>query len=437
MEAKIFISHIAEEGELAHLLKQAIEADFGTQCRVFASTDLDSIQTGRNWLAAIEAALSSCKLLLVLCSAESVTRPWVNFELGAAWIKKIAIVPVCHSGLTMAALPMPLLQLEGIEVSEPGGLERLDATLARCFKPPRKGLGALVARREQIARFETGYLRSTANPEVQQFEHHIDLLLAPGPLSGETIPPGTIVKSDEKSMRLFDFSSAADRTWAEIEAAARRLHPDTRWLRQVQQRVCLASSERVFAPIQAIYHHSSGSFQPDLARVDTLADGSRRVHIHFVNTVVPPLADVPNEIGVLATMLRLGLRFRYEVIEKFSGRLDLARSLEDGKGGNLLDAARGAIETIEIDASSRGSEDLTRESAIELFKCPVERAEITDILDRWDEARACLFDPERRHTLEEARLHMRGMRDLNFRFMRLGTQRLHELVSSSWAEGAM
>ena len=34
-------------------------------------------------------------------------RPWVNIELGAAWIKRVPIIPLCHSGLTPSDLPWP------------------------------------------------------------------------------------------------------------------------------------------------------------------------------------------------------------------------------------------------------------------------------------------------------------------------------------------
>ncbi|GEM_PF-3372820 len=433
MAAEIFISHISEEEELAEILRAAIEADFTPPLRVFASSSIANMQAGRIWLDDIKVAVRSCKMMLVLCSPNSVGRPWVNFEVGAALMGKILIVPVSHSGMTPGTLPMPMLLYEGIEASGANGLEHLYKTLEDRFKRVADA-GSLDDHRKAITEFEAKYVLKTASSKVEHFVSHIDLMLpAPGRLEGEAIPPGTIVKGDKDSMRLFDFSNGDDRTWAEIEAAAHQ-QPDTRWLRQIQKSVARVSNGQTFKPVQSVYHHTSGSFQPDLSRVDTHPDGSRRVHIHFVNTVVPPLADVPDDIGLLATVLRLGLRFRYEVIRKFEQRLMNAVSIEQGRDAELLAHICGAIETIETDAKSRGSERLDRDSVTALFDLPYERAEMREIQQLWDNARSCLFGAEGRATLDAARQAMHDMRVVNFRFMQMGSQRFNQMVSASWAD---
>jgi hypothetical protein len=107
MAKRIFISHISEESETALRLKAALEADFLGMLDVVVSSDTDSIAAGEQWLASVDAALQEAAMLLILCSAASVARPWINFEAGAAWMRKIPLVPVCHAGLTPRDLPMP------------------------------------------------------------------------------------------------------------------------------------------------------------------------------------------------------------------------------------------------------------------------------------------------------------------------------------------
>ena len=122
---QIFISHITVERGLAALLKQKIEKHFLGWVDVFVSSDQDSIQAGEPWLDALQRSLATASMAIVLCSPESINRPWLNFEAGAAWLRKIPVVPLCHSGLEPEKLPMPLSALQGGKVSDPESLVRL------------------------------------------------------------------------------------------------------------------------------------------------------------------------------------------------------------------------------------------------------------------------------------------------------------------------
>ena len=74
----IFISHIAEEAELASLIKRQVVNDFLDGVQVFVSSDGGSISVGKRWLDEISAGLHASKVMLVLCSPLSVSRPWVG-----------------------------------------------------------------------------------------------------------------------------------------------------------------------------------------------------------------------------------------------------------------------------------------------------------------------------------------------------------------------
>jgi hypothetical protein len=121
----IFISHIHEEEQLAHALKAFIEDSFLRTIDVFASSQDDSIRLGDDWNERIKQSLLNCDLLIVLCSPVSVTRPWINFEAGAGWIKGIPVIPLCHSGLSPGALRAPLNRFQGGVLGQRGDIERL------------------------------------------------------------------------------------------------------------------------------------------------------------------------------------------------------------------------------------------------------------------------------------------------------------------------
>jgi hypothetical protein len=82
MKEGIFISHIGEEKLLAARIKDLLREVFGPGLKVFVSSDYDSIHSGSDWHGDIIAALKSSRVVLVLCSADSVLRPWINYEAG-------------------------------------------------------------------------------------------------------------------------------------------------------------------------------------------------------------------------------------------------------------------------------------------------------------------------------------------------------------------
>jgi hypothetical protein len=134
MTNRAFISHVSEEAEVAAHLKAALGQDFLGLLDVFVSSDAQSIAAGEEWLLSIERALNESAILIVLCSPVSIGRPWINFEAGAAWMRKIPLVPVCHAGLTAGDLPMPLSLRQGVLLEQPEGVRRLYARIAEILK---------------------------------------------------------------------------------------------------------------------------------------------------------------------------------------------------------------------------------------------------------------------------------------------------------------
>lgn len=127
---KVFISHITEERHLADLIKTQISKDFLGMLDVFVSSDQLSITVGSKWLTEIDDALKSAQIELILCSYDSVRRPWVNFEAGAGWVKGIPVIPVCHTGIRPVDLPIPLNMLQGIAANEQLGWQNVYQLLA-------------------------------------------------------------------------------------------------------------------------------------------------------------------------------------------------------------------------------------------------------------------------------------------------------------------
>ena len=147
MATQIFISHITEEENVAAKLKRMMADDFLHQFKVFLSSDTESIAAGDEWFSSVGEALRNSSIFIVLCSPISITRPWVNFEAGAAWMREIPVIPVCFSGLRPRDLLMPLAARQGVELKDAQGLRRLYLRIADTLdcRPPVRDYNVLAA----------------------------------------------------------------------------------------------------------------------------------------------------------------------------------------------------------------------------------------------------------------------------------------------------
>lgn len=125
----IFISHYSQEKDVAIQFQKVLKNVF-LSCDVFLSSDDESIPLGQNFDGAILEALRRAKVALFLLSPQSVTRPWVHFEIGATWMAGTSMIPICYGGLPFNELPGPIFGRNGINASEPEGLKKLLKTLA-------------------------------------------------------------------------------------------------------------------------------------------------------------------------------------------------------------------------------------------------------------------------------------------------------------------
>ena len=126
----VFLSHLTIEKQLAEILREAITRDFIGLVDFYISSDTTSIPVGENWLSKLTEGLKKADLQFVLCSPESVKRPWITFETGAACLRGIPVIPICHSGLSPAQLPVPLSGFQAVDASARDGLLRLYQRIA-------------------------------------------------------------------------------------------------------------------------------------------------------------------------------------------------------------------------------------------------------------------------------------------------------------------
>jgi hypothetical protein len=161
---KIFISHIQEEFQVALVLKKWIELAFPDHCEVMVSTNPENIPTVSRYLEKNEQAFLDVKAVIILCSPVSIQTPWIPFEAGCAWMRKINIIPVCHGGLPPAELPQPLAVFQGFDLNQKDFGQKLFFILSQ-----ELGVSKLPAIQYREMREEIKQIQESIHPEASYF----------------------------------------------------------------------------------------------------------------------------------------------------------------------------------------------------------------------------------------------------------------------------
>lgn len=117
--SKIFISHASVDVGIAEYLETTIR-QIMPQVEVFRTTRVGQIPSGTEWFPSIMAGLKTADKYLVLLTPWGMSRPWVSFETGAAWMSNRPLVTVVAGEMSKAKVvePLKFLQLLSIEQKE-------------------------------------------------------------------------------------------------------------------------------------------------------------------------------------------------------------------------------------------------------------------------------------------------------------------------------
>ena len=239
----IFLSHIHEEKLLAILLKDAIENEFSGFVDVFVSSDGSSIIAGSNFLKKIESSLINCIGAIYLISPMSVKKNWINFELGAVWVRnvmsianslaEIPTLPICHSGMKLSGLPMPLNNLNAIQANEASQLE----FAFRSLQTAVGGKGALRTDFDKLAAdivtLERQYtigsnlkeMFTLMGGDIDPVITHCEMLAQRDPNSSTNINCGFLENNIVQSMKNFEANQLNGIIKVTITSAGMRLGP--------------------------------------------------------------------------------------------------------------------------------------------------------------------------------------------------------------------
>ncbi|HEV2132964.1 MAG TPA: TIR domain-containing protein [Terracidiphilus sp.] len=135
--ATLFFSFIHEDLRETNLVRDFVQRALSFQIDSFLSCDETQSDAGEDGMKHVFAELNDAKVLLAMLSPESVKRPWIHFEAGAAWMSGKAVIPVCYGGIDVGDLPKPYSGLEATDVQTFDGLHSLACSTARYLDLPK------------------------------------------------------------------------------------------------------------------------------------------------------------------------------------------------------------------------------------------------------------------------------------------------------------
>lgn len=161
----MFISFANEDKSVADAVKRLLEIDLKLWEQVFMVSDPVQVLAGSDWLKMIRDALLSCEVALIMMSTRSASRPWVNFEAGAAWLAGKHIIPVCFGSMMKGRLPKPYSNWQAVNL--PYEMDYLSRSVAE-----KLGVNYVpnevkeVLRSSEDERELAGYVRDLVRPNL-------------------------------------------------------------------------------------------------------------------------------------------------------------------------------------------------------------------------------------------------------------------------------
>lgn len=162
----VFISHFTPEREIAAHIQGYLQEVFGPHLHVFRSSDDHSIPTGSPQYQTILKALEEAKVLVVLLSEVSTTRPWVCFETGYGVSSRMELVLWLVRGTTPGQLLSPFAEMQARPMSS-SEVNRLVDIIERAtgLQPSRQDPTELL-NRVKIAEREVPQLKFDLEPRL-------------------------------------------------------------------------------------------------------------------------------------------------------------------------------------------------------------------------------------------------------------------------------
>lgn len=348
----IFISHRALYASLVKELKKAIETTSRGQIRVFIS---EQLRGADNWREAIKTQLADAESLFLVYGAPYEDWSWCFYEAGYfAGIDAGQKEPRRTYCISRPNLPVPgpLSELQMVTAADgllndliyiynKNNVEYDPVQLRQAISDIGKRLF------RQLDEF-TGYSRVYFVANDSDFSPNGDL------------PAAAMLKGDKAVMtQLFGIGKDVV-SWDELAKAGEDQTPQERmffckWIEETKGTILAARQQKFRAPQTVLIGRAGLRVRFLLYQARVQGDGGYCCEFLIVNEVGGPVLGSKPQMLALLTSVRLGFRFRYELIKHFENEPD--RLSEADRQARIVEIPR-IIDNLTTESESRGNIEL-------------------------------------------------------------------------------
>jgi TIR domain-containing protein len=315
--ASTFISHRAEYGAIARGLKEVIETGAQQKIEVFISED---IARGKQWRQSIEEQLRKADSLFLIYGAPYEDWSWCFYEAGyftALEPKSRARRIYCVTRPDVAP-PGPLSHLQMVTTKDQLITELAALYRRSAIEPDAAGLRPLVTKLEnrlfgQIREFE-GYSRLYFRTT------EADLAASQGLPANAFLTGDSVVLGD-----LFSIASPSI-AWEDVLAVADTAEGNTnfmsKWIDETTKIILASRKNQLIAPQSVLIGRSGRRYRTLLYNARLQADGNFCCEFLVIDEVGGPAVGLTRQQLSLLTSIRMGFRFRSELVLKFPNDFD-------------------------------------------------------------------------------------------------------------------
>ena len=232
-----------------------------------------------------------------------------------------------------------------------------------------------------------------------------------------TIPNTAIIESYRGALQLFEIDCEKI-TWGELKQKVRR-QQGIYWIEEVERAIEEICSGSTPHPMISTFRSAEGGkiYRPVMVRTDYLGGRPTAFYVAFVQQYAPEAWGITDGTGHLYQLIRLGVRFRWEIIEPFIRR---AARVNDDDAMRFCKQLRESIAAIEEEANIRGY--LNEDFVIGAFRDSSDREIVTELFALWGAERNKISRAVEERDLGTLRSTLLGLRSLNGRFMKIVTR---------------
>jgi hypothetical protein len=367
----IFISHRSEYSRVARAMKQVIETASQGHIDVFISED---IPRGNEWRLAIEQHLRTGQSLFLLYGAPYEDWSWCFYEAGY------------FAAANPAATDRQIYCLIRPNVTPPGPLSHLQMVTNK--DQLMKELIAIF--KKNAIEFDANELRGLIGKldrglfgEIREFDGYprVHFVASDADLANGQIPPAAQFTGDDNVLGDLFTVQARSVSWCKVQKLANgevgKQNFVYKWLEETAQIVLAARENEFVAPQAVLIGRGGRRYRTLLHRARVQGDGDYCCEFLAIEEVGGPLTGLSSKQLSLLTAIRMGYRFRSEVIQKFPADFD-AQS-PDERERRIQQIPR-VIENLTVESRTRGN--ISAEDLLAAFD-DVESEKMSRLLGYW------------------------------------------------------